>query len=310
MARRFYTILVIPDVSRKLRRISIPANWVRGMIGISAAVFLLVIFLIYSYIQMGVKVVELSGLRREAREQRAQIRSFVKSLQALEAQMARLERLDKKLRLMTALGAPEKGNNNSALGVGGPEGKDVESLLGDVDKNQSEILKRVQAGLLDLQRFAVRQELSFLQIDEFLKGQKHLLDSTPSIWPTRGLISSGFGYRISPFTGTRQFHEGIDISNLEGSQILAPADGIVVRDDRDVTLGKIIEIDHGNGIATRYAHNSRVLVKLGQKVKRGDPLATVGSTGKSTGPHLHYEVRVNGVPVDPRNYIVEELGSG
>jgi len=105
-------------------------------------------------------------------------------------------------------------------------------------------------------------------------------------------------------------HEGLDISSVEGSQVLATADGVVVRDDRDVTLGKNIEIDHGNGVTTRYAHNSRVLVRLGQKVKRGDPIATVGSTGKSTGPHLHYEVRVNGIPVNPKDYIVEELGPG
>lgn len=310
MARRFYTILVIPDVSSKLRRISIPTNWVHGIVGISSVVFLVTIFLIYSYVQMGVRVIELNSLRKEAREQRAQIRSFAKSFQVLEAQMTRLERLDKKLRLMTALGAPDKGKGNSTLGVGGPEGKEVEGLLGDLDKNQNEILKRIQVGLLDLQRLAVRQELSFNQIDEFLKGQKHLLASTPSIWPTRGLVSSGFGYRTSPFTGERQMHEGLDISSVEGSQVLVTADGVVVRDDRDVTLGKNIEIDHGNGVTTRYAHNSRVLVRLGQKVKRGDPIATVGSTGKSTGPHLHYEVRVNGIPVNPKDYIVEELGPG
>lgn len=310
MARRFYTILVIPDVSGKLRRITIPSLWFRAIMAVSVSLVLVAGYLTYGYFQMGLKVEEFENLRKETREQRAQIRVFAKNLQMFEGQMVRLQRLDKKLRVMTALGMPEKGNENQTLGVGGQEGKEeIDGLLGDLDKNQSEILKRVQVRLRDLRREAVRQEVSFQQIDEFIHGQKNLLAFTPSIWPTRGFISSGFGYRISPFTGKREMHEGIDISTREGSPIVAPAAGVVIRQGRDVSLGKMIEIDHGHGITTLYAHTSRDFVKVGQKVKRGDLIATVGSTGRATGPHLHYEVHVNGVPVNPMRYIVEESRS-
>lgn len=306
MARRFYTILVIPDVSSKLRRITIPSYGLRVLAGVVITTAVLAIFLSYSYIQMGSRVSELGSLRREAHDQRIQIRIFAKNLQLLQNQMTRLQRLDKKLRVMTALGVPEKTKDGQNLGMGGPEGKeDVGGLLGNLDESQSDILKRVQVRLRDLQQEAVEQEISFQQLDEYLKRQKYLLASTPSIWPTRGVVTSGFGYRISPFTGQRELHEGIDISASEGSPIVAPAAGVVVGKERDVSYGKMIEIDHGHGIVTLYAHTSRDFVKVGQRVKRGELIATVGSTGSATGPHLHYEVHVNGVPVNPMTYIID-----
>jgi murein DD-endopeptidase MepM/ murein hydrolase activator NlpD len=146
---------------------------------------------------------------------------------------------------------------------------------------------------------------------ESLKGLENLLQdkrvqlaNTPSIWPARGWFTSGFGYRISPFTGLRQMHEGIDISNRIGSPAYAPGDGLVTNIGREWGFGKILVISHGFGITTRYGHLSKINVKIGQKVKRGQKIAEIGSTGRSTGPHLHYEVKVNGVPVNPLKYIL------
>jgi murein DD-endopeptidase MepM/ murein hydrolase activator NlpD len=119
-------------------------------------------------------------------------------------------------------------------------------------------------------------------------------------------MTSKFGYRLSPFTGRPMMHQGLDLAAPPGSPIVAPADGIVSFAGYDAGYGKLVSIDHGYGVVTRFGHTSQIYVEVGQKVKMGDVIAAVGSTGRSTGPHVHYEVRVNGVPVDPRNYLLDE----
>jgi murein DD-endopeptidase MepM/ murein hydrolase activator NlpD len=130
------------------------------------------------------------------------------------------------------------------------------------------------------------------------------VSSTPSIWPTKGWLSSGFGYRISPFTGLREFHKGLDISNREGTKVIATADGVVTFAGKNGLFGDMIKIDHGHGIMTRYGHLEKMLIKRGDVVKRGDVIGLMGNTGRSTGPHLHYEVFLNGLPVNPKKYIL------
>ena len=131
-----------------------------------------------------------------------------------------------------------------------------------------------------------------------------MLAHTPSVWPTKGWVSSRFGYRISPFTSEREFHKGLDISTRKKSPVIAPSDGIVSSVRWDHGYGKLLSISHGYGVKTRYAHLDEVLVKQGQYVKRGQKIALVGDTGRTTGPHLHYEVHLNEVPVNPLRYIL------
>jgi murein DD-endopeptidase MepM/ murein hydrolase activator NlpD len=130
------------------------------------------------------------------------------------------------------------------------------------------------------------------------------LATKPSIWPTSGEVTSGFGWRNSPWGGGSELHQGIDIANSMGTPIVATADGEVVRSEWSGGYGNIVQIDHGNGIATIYGHNSRMLVSAGQSVRKGQVISSLGSTGKSTGPHVHYEVRVNGTAVDPISFMV------
>jgi len=160
-----------------------------------------------------------------------------------------------------------------------------------------------EEGVSAIDKFIALVE-SLRELEGLLQNKRVLLTHTPSLWPTRGWLTSGFGYRISPFTGLRQRHEGIDISNRIGTPIIAPADGVVTNIGREWGFGKILVISHGFGFITRFAHLDRIDVKIGQKVKRGEEVAKMGSTGRSTGPHLHYEVRVNGVPVNPLKYIL------
>ena len=139
---------------------------------------------------------------------------------------------------------------------------------------------------------------------EFLRDQKSMLACTPSVWPTRGWISSGFGYRISPFTNEREFHQGLDIATRMNSVIVAPADGVISSAGWEYGFGRVVTLSHDYGLKTKYGHLAETLVKKGQYVKRGQKIALVGNTGRSTGPHLHYEVHLKGVPVNPLRYIL------
>lgn len=130
------------------------------------------------------------------------------------------------------------------------------------------------------------------------------LATTPSIWPVSGGVTSAYGWRNSPWGGGRELHPGIDIANNMDTPVVATADGKVVRSEGSEGYGNIVEIDHGNNISTIYGHNSRILVQAGQDVRKGQVIAYLGSTGKSTGPHVHYEIRVNGTAVDPLSYLV------
>lgn len=130
------------------------------------------------------------------------------------------------------------------------------------------------------------------------------LATMPSLWPTNGEVTSRFGWRNSPWGGGSELHQGLDIANSMGTPIFATADGEVVQSGWAGGYGNIVQINHGNGIETIYGHNSRVTVNAGQYVKKGQVIAYLGSTGRSTGPHLHYEVRVNNTAVDPIRFLV------
>ncbi|PIU40468.1 MAG: hypothetical protein COT00_01575 [Candidatus Omnitrophica bacterium CG07_land_8_20_14_0_80_50_8] len=139
---------------------------------------------------------------------------------------------------------------------------------------------------------------------EFFEGYRNRRSSSPYLWPLKGLITSSFGYRLSPFSSKSEFHSGIDISCSTGTQVLAPADGTVSYIGYNDGYGRFLELDHGYGITTIYGHLSRTEVVLGKKVPRGHIIAHTGSSGTTTGPHLHYEVRLHGAPINPFKFIL------
>ncbi len=148
-------------------------------------------------------------------------------------------------------------------------------------------------------------ESNIHELDQHLLDKESFLNSTPTLLPAEGWITSYFGQRISPYLGKMKMHEGLDVGAAPGTPINAPADGIITYAGEKAGFGKFVQITHGYGIETIYAHNQSLFVKSGQKIKRGSLLAAVGNTGHSTGPHLHYEVRVNGIAVDPLYFILE-----
>lgn len=163
-----------------------------------------------------------------------------------------------------------------------------------------------------INKLEVDSNLRAKQLQELLntlREKKSLLSSIPTIMPTKGWITSGFGLRVSPFTGETIQHRGVDIAAKVGEPVYATADGVVVVSELKPDFGNIVIIAHyDNGIVSKYAHNSENLVTVGQRVSRGDQIASVGMTGNTTGPHLHYEVWVNGQVENPINFIVDSEG--
>lgn len=154
--------------------------------------------------------------------------------------------------------------------------------------------------------FSAQMETEIQYILEKVTEKRSLILGTPTRLPTLGYITSDYGIRISPYDNRRKMHEGIDIANRYGADVIAPANGLVQYSGDRAGYGKVIVIDHGNGIETYFAHLSRQFVKAGDKIKRGQRIGAVGSSGHSTGPHVHYEVRANGLPVDPCWYILDQ----
>jgi murein DD-endopeptidase MepM/ murein hydrolase activator NlpD len=202
------------------------------------------------------------------------------------------------------LNAETQENLSTNFGIGGPsnEPDDLGIYYPPTDLNVA--YNKIGSKLDNLEVALKKQEAGLVELYELMQERNAILSSTPSIWPTRGWITSGFGYRIYPFTGETKFHEGIDISTRVGTDVVATADGIVAETGYDITYGNNIIIDHGFGYVTRYGHLSRINVKTGEMVKRGQKIGEVGNTGFSTGPHLHYEIKINGVPVNPEHYIL------
>ena len=178
------------------------------------------------------------------------------------------------------------------VAMGGAEEGD---LSGSLDEVQQQI-RQLQLAI-DLRRRSVEDARNLLN------DQLSIDRARPSGWPTKGWLTSYFGMRNSPVTGRRNIHEGLDIAASTGTPVTATADGVVVRVGYSPSYGKMVLIDHGYGYRTLYGHNSKNHVRPGQQIKRGEKIAEVGNTGRSSGSHLHYEVLLDGVPVDPRTFL-------
>jgi len=294
--------MILPDETTRVRKYRVPRTMVRGLLVILAVVVLGLGYLITDYYGVKKMVAELDRLRLEARQQQQQLVTFAKSFDDLQGEMTRLRQFDLKLRVMADLDGvvyPEQ-----IMGIGGENPEPFNPLEGELSFQDQTIISSMNRSLDRLKTDVNIQERSFQELVEYLEDQKSLLASTPSIWPVKGWLTSTFGYRSSPFTGRREMHKGLDIATRSGTPIIAPADGLVVFAGREGGFGNMIILDHGYGITTRYGHCSSIDAKLGQKIKRGDVIARIGSTGRSTGPHVHYEVAVNGVSVNPSRYIL------
>jgi hypothetical protein len=299
--KEYLNILIFGHKTAKTRHLKIRKKTLKISFYLFGFVLLSTTFFFCDYIQVKKKAFELNRLRQETQNQRSQIQFFSARIEDLEKQLSKLKDFDKKIRIIANL---EKGQEATpSMGMGGPSPSDIRDKLKQ-EKDDAGLVQQMRSDIERLQSEAVTQEESLSELEKLLQVKREMLSRTPSIWPLQGWVTSGFGYRTNPFTGLTQMHEGLDISNRVGTPIMAPANGIVSDVGSDTALGRVVVIFHGFGMTSRYGHLNKAFVKVGQKVKRGDKIAEVGMTGKTTGPHLHYEVKINGISVNPLRYIL------
>ncbi|MDA3902620.1 MAG: M23 family metallopeptidase [Desulfuromusa sp.] len=285
MARRF-SVIFVPEDNGHVRRVRIRSGVVKSALCCCLIVAGLFAFFAYSYFNFTVDRDELQRLRFATSQQRQTLKSLVVDLEEVHQQMNALAETEARVRQLANLEAVPQGIPVAIGGISETGSTEtVDEIQRQINKLQVEIELRRQS-----------QE----GVRNLLNDQVSLSRATPQGWPTKGWLTSYFGMRKSPFTGRRVMHEGLDIAARVGTPVVATADGIVARVKHSSDYGKMVIVDHGYGYRTIFAHNSTTLVTAGQRVKRGDIVAKVGNTGKSTGSHLHYELRLNGVPIDPR----------
>jgi murein DD-endopeptidase MepM/ murein hydrolase activator NlpD len=299
--KEYFTFMFLPGPNERVRTLSISKSALKTALLSLAAVVVLSLYLVYEYNDAKDKVWELQSVREELMQQKAQVQGFALNMLDYKRQMFLLRDLDTKLRRVVSLGPRDRAQQ--VLGIGGPDELGLQNLTTMGEKKQAEALKEMHQELSQLKGAASKQEASLQMLIEYFEDKRSLYASTPSVWPVRGWVTSPFGNRTSPFSGIVKFHEGLDVAAQTGTPVMAPADGVVVKAGFSTGYGNMVEISHGYGIKTVFAHNSRLNVKAGQRIRRGDVICYVGDSGSSTGPHLHYEVRLNGLPVNPVKYM-------
>ena len=302
MAQRFYTVLILPDATSPARKFQINKAILTVASSVAAVLVLAFAFFLYQYVNLNVRMLEMKQLRQEANDRNV----LATKVGQLEGELTRLRDLDRKLRVVAGLDAGEE--QGAKLAQGGAETLSQTALLDAVRKGTGRLGDWVGRDLEALGQEITSRERSFRELKGLLEAKRSVLASTPTIWPVRGMITAGYGYRLSPFTGQREMHEGLDIAAPLGSPIAATADGVVSFVGPLGSFGNVVFINHGHGLTTFYAHTSTSRVKEGQQVKRGQVVAFVGNTGRTTGPHVHYEVQVNGATVNPLKYIIDPSG--
>ena len=288
---------MIPDSDGEFRQLDLKVWLLWSALGVVVLIIGACLYFASVYLGDQVNRSEMERLRAENEKLTEKFEQLRWNLSETESRYSEL--VQKEVYLRSAFGLAEIDPDERQLGIGGPTVVDYSSFS-PTEKLAYTTEAEVDR-LLRLSRFELEK---FSEAEDGLNSLKDRLDHTPSIWPTKGWDSRGYGMKYDPFTGYEQFHRGIDIANHTGTPIIAPADGKIKETGTYGGMGKMIIIDHGYGFMTRYGHLSNIDVKRGQKVKRGDVIGKMGSTGYSTGPHLHYEVWRNGKVMNPRQYIL------
>ena len=297
MINRRLTLIVVSEGRASARRYGVP----RIALGMLLAV---VVGLFYG---IGAFVYQKEIIRRQSQ----QVQSIAEENAHLKRQNSRLSeeavRLSQRVqdiaertqKFQTVLGFDDR--LDAVGGVGGPTDVTLGRL--GLDDGFTGRLRPEDLDGLDIETRGVDADLR--HVEETFRERSELLAAVPSISPVQGSVTSGFGYRFDPFTGVRTFHPALDISNPRGAPVMVTADGVVTAAGYEAGYGLAVEVMHGYGFSTRYGHMQGIKVKVGQRVRKGEIIGVVGSTGRSTGYHLHYEVRVKDEPVDPSSYMVE-----
>jgi murein DD-endopeptidase MepM/ murein hydrolase activator NlpD len=305
MARRHWTVVLVSDDETAVRQFRLSRDVARALIGVALLVMAGLATAGMRLADDGVLAIRATMAARKSTLLEAEVEDLQTRLDTLRFSLETLAAKDDYYRLLAGL-MPLDGDVRQ-VGIGGPG---METLYGhplyDLDRGIARKLFATSTDLNALLRRARLLSFSWREAEDTLVYKHERLASTPSISPARGILSSAFSYRrFHPLLGHPRPHLGVDIVADPGTPIVASANGTVRFAGTQGEYGLAIEVDHGYGVVTRYAHASRLIARRGQPVERGDVIALVGSTGLSVGPHLHYEVMVNGRHVDPRRYILD-----
>jgi len=316
-----YTVLVFSQQACRIRKfflshltLKIGAGLVALLVGISG-------YLSYDYFTHQKNLVDLRNLRTEIYSQQAEIQSFLEKISLLEEELARLRKIEEQVRKDLGEVQQLKKEKNikklsrPILPQKGPEPSEAikpsqgatffrQDRVSILEKERPRLVSRLHHELLELSKETFQRAQSLKELEDFLRAQKSVLLAIPSLWPVLGRITSAFGdTRISLSSGGVRPHMGVDIAAPLGSPIVAPADGVVISAGREAEYGRLVCLDHGHGYSTVFGHMKDIYVTVGRKVKEGEVIGTVGASGSTTGPHLHYEVRIHGRPVNPFQYL-------
>jgi murein DD-endopeptidase MepM/ murein hydrolase activator NlpD len=292
MDKQFFTILIFPGAHGKLRRIRLPFYTLHAVLALSAIGLVMVFGMVTSYARMLWKVSNYNRVRSEREALKTQYLNLEGRESLTKAKLDSLQALASEVAL--------------SYGFGDDHGlRFPQAVLNLATESNSTLDAGYRASLYAfnaMKAASAGPRLNNVSLG-MLSGVARDPSLLPSIWPVRGPITAGFGERMDPFSGEGAFHPGVDIAAPVGTDVEAAGDGLILEAGRDAGYGKCILIDHGDGITTLYGHLSNVFVVVGEQVKRGEIIGTVGITGRTTGPHLHYEVRIHDTPVNPMKFL-------
>jgi murein DD-endopeptidase MepM/ murein hydrolase activator NlpD len=317
LAKKAYTILIFSQKAAKVKRFILSPLALKIGICLLALVVVVGGVIVYDYVVYKQKVIELKSLRAEAEAQQEEIRSFQEKITVLEEQLNKLKEMEKQvekdLKEVTEL---QKEKKNAVVPakkkssqvrrqteVVREVSKPLEEKVSLLEQERPRLVNRMHSDLLDLQKNAFQREQNLKELREFLQNQKSVLLATPSLWPVIGRISSLFGESRASSSGEARAHKGIDICAPQGTPVMAATDGVVSFAGTESEYGRLIVIDHGHSFSTVYGHLAKIQSRAGEKVVKGQVIGTVGLSGNTTGPHLHFEVRVNNNPVNPARFM-------
>ncbi len=292
MDKKLYTFLIFPGAHGKLRKIRIPTYAVHAALVFCVIGVTTMVALGTSYARMLLKVSDYNNVRAEREAIKTQYRSLETVVTQTNAKLDSLQSLATEVALAYGFGEARRAQfPQSVVALAAQTNSTVDSGY-HASLYAFNILK--STAMTNSGGPAVQNLVTPIPFER---------TNIPSIWPVRGRITAGFGERLDPLSGEGAFHAGLDISSTIGTDVESTADGIVLSAEPDAGYGNSVLIDHGFGISTRYGHLSKITVVVGQEVKRGQVIGAVGITGRSTGPHLHYEVHIQEAPVNPAKYL-------
>lgn len=310
MRKDRFTLIIVPQGTSGMRQMqcSFRMLWSLLIVGILVLVAIpsATWYLFHKYQTMQARVSGLPRLNKETQAQHLLINRYEQDLQGIRQVVAQLER--SQVKLLGLAGVEALTTAAYGYGLGGEAENAVTPGLFKAGQPESETVVLQKIAYLDeLKTDLLHQQQTIQRLEELLQDQQQMLATMPSIWPVTGdsTLGSTFKMRKDPFTGKQTMHYGIDINAPKGTPIVSSADGVVAFAGEQSSFGLVVVVDHGNGYTTFYGHCSKLETKVGEHVKRGDLIARVGSTGRSTGMHLHYEVRVDGEAKDPLRFILD-----